>query len=83
MNKRTQESAMNNDIVYGSTAGLNVVWTKLIDTMVLDGRTFAVEHMIRHVGRNWYLDRRVIDGNCVGGTTQFSSKRAAIAAANS
>lgn len=44
---------------------------------------WPVENMVRKVGRSWYLDRRVCNGICEGGTTKFDTKAGAIAAAQS
>jgi hypothetical protein len=46
------------------------------------GTQWPVENMVRRVGRTYYLDRRVCNGICEGGTTQFRTKRRAIEAAN-
>lgn len=51
-----------------------------VGTQSIDGADLPVEHVVRRVGRVYYVDRRVCNGECLGGTVGFPSKKSAIEA---
>lgn len=60
-----------------------IVYSVRVGTMSVDGMDRPVGNLVRKVGRTWYVDRRVCNGVCHGGTVGFKTKAAAIRAADS
>lgn len=59
-------------------SAINIVYAVEVGRKVKNGTEWPVEHLVRRVGRSYYLDRRVCNGICEGGTTQFRTKQGAI-----